>query len=241
MPWWKPWAEVQTMAEKSSLLVLRLEGAMQSWGDGSKWDDRDSTSMPSKSGIVGLLACAMGLEREDTEIAALSEAISVTVRADRPGTKAVDFQTVTTLPGYHLQTANGGRRSSGDTIISRRTYLQDASFLVVIAAEPIWHERIITALKAPKWCVCLGRKNCVPSRPVLECEAPVERDLLKLIRTYPVADRAVYPMIFETDVPLSNAVSYTKPDERRPGDRSFVRRTVWRGIIEEDSHVSDEN
>lgn len=229
------------MAEKSSLLVLRLEGALQSWGDGSKWDDRDSTSMPSKSGIVGLLACAMGLEREDPEIAAMSDAISVTVRADRPGTKTVDFQTVTTLPGYHLQTVNGTKRSSGDTIISKRTYLQDASFLVVIATDTRWHDRIAAALKAPKWCVYLGRKNCVPSRPVLECEAPEEQDPRKLIRTYPAAERAVYPMTFETDAPLSQAASYTRPDERKPGYRSFERRTVWRGIIEGDSHVSYEN
>lgn len=229
------------MEEKSSLLVLRLEGAMQSWGDGSKWDDRDSSSMPSKSGIVGLLACAMGMERENPEITAMSEAISVTVRADRPGKKVVDFQTVTTLPGCHLQTVNGTRRSSGDTIISRRTYLQDASFLVVIASDTRWHNRIAAALKAPKWCVYLGRKNCVPSRPVLECEAPEEQDPLKLIRIYPAAERADYPMIFETDVPLFQAASYTRSDERKPGYRSFERRTVWRGIIEEDSHVSDEN
>ena len=225
------------MAEKSSLLVLRLEGVLQSWGERAKWDDRDSASMPSKSGIVGLLACAMGLEREDPEITALSEAISVTVRADRPGIKAVDFQTIT---GDPLRTANGGKRSPG-TIISKRIYLQDASFLVVIAADALWHDRIAAALKAPKWCVYLGRKTCVPSRPVLECEAPEKQDPLKLIRTYPAADRAVYPMTFETDIPLSQAASYTRPDGRKPGWRSFERRMVWRGVIEEDSHVSDEN
>lgn len=226
------------MEEKSSLLVLRLEGALQSWGDQSKWDDRDSASMPSKSGIVGLLACAMGLEREDPEIAALSDAISVTVRGERPGIKAVDFQTVT---GNPLRTANGGKRSSGNTIISRRTYLQDASFLVVIAAEPAWHERIVAALKQPKWSVFLGRRNCVPSRPVLECEAPEIKDPLELIRVYPTAERCVYPLVFETDIPIADTVSYTRPDEREIGYRSFARRMVWRGIIEEEIHVSDEN
>ena len=167
----------------------------------------------------------------------MREAVSVTVRADRPGTKVVDFQTVT---GDPLRTADGGNRSSG-TFISKRTYLQDASFLVVIAAEPNWHDRIAAALKAPKWCMYLGRKSCVPSRPVLECEAPEERDPLQLIRVYPAADRAVYPMAFETDFHLPKAASYTRPDERKPGYRSFVRRAVWRGIIEEEPHVSDKN
>lgn len=226
------------MEEKSSLLVLRLEGALQSWGENAKWDARDSASMPTKSGIVGLLACAMGLEREDPEIAAMSEAISITVRADRPGTKIVDFQTVSTLPGYRLQTANGTGRSS-NTFISKRTYLQDASFLVVITTNEDWYQRILTALKTPKWCAYLGRKNCVPSRPILECEAPDERDPLKLIQSYPAADRASYPMTFETDIPIFKTVSYSRPDERKNGYRSFERRKVWRGVIEEAAYVSD--
>lgn len=62
------------MEEKKTLLILRLEGALQSWGDHSKWDVRDSGDFPSKSGVVGLLSCAMGLERGDPEIAALSAA-----------------------------------------------------------------------------------------------------------------------------------------------------------------------
>ena len=49
------------MEEKKTLLMLRLEGALQSWGDHSKWDIRDSGDFPSKSGVVGLLACAMGM------------------------------------------------------------------------------------------------------------------------------------------------------------------------------------
>lgn len=42
------------MEEKKTLLILRLEGALQSWGDHSKWDVRDSGDFPSKSGVVGV-------------------------------------------------------------------------------------------------------------------------------------------------------------------------------------------
>lgn len=231
------------MMEKSSLLVLRLEGVLQSWGENAKWDDRGSASMPSKSGIVGMLACAMGLNRDDPEISNLSKAVSVTVRADRPGVKFVDFQTVT---GDPLRTASGDKRrdskgQAANTFISRRTYLQDASFLVVIAAEPLWCDRIVAALKAPRWCLYLGRKNCVPSRPILECKVMEESDPLKLIRDFPVADRSVLPLTFETDVPLPGTPTYTRPDERIDGYRSFERRPLWCGILEEEPHVSDEN
>lgn len=226
------------MAKDSSLLVLRLEGALQSWGESSKWDDRDSAAMPSKSGIVGLLACALGLERDSDEISALSDAITVSVRADRPGTKTVDFQTVT---GDPLWTADGTKRSNG-TFISHRTYLQDASFLVVISTSPQWHERLVEALQNPKWSVYLGRKCCVPSRPVLECAQPKTADHMELLRTYPVAKRHVFPIAYETELaPKEDIANYTRPDRRRSGFRSFERRTVWRGIIEEVVHVSDQN
>lgn len=225
------------MAENASLLVLRLEGALQSWGENAKWDIRDSASMPTKSGIVGLIACAMGLERDDSAIAELSSAITVAIRADRPGTKTEDFQTITGAP---LRNAEGKPRGS-NTIISKRTYLQDASFLVVISSDAAWQDRIVSALKNPKWCIYLGRKNCVPSRPVLECENMAGTDMLEVIRMYPAAERAVYPLTYETDIPISYAGSYTRPDERKPGYRNFERRKVWRGVIKEADSVSDKN
>ena len=226
------------MTQNTSLLVLRLEGALQSWGEQAKWDDRDSASMPTKSGVVGLLACAMGLERESPEIAALSENIQIAVRADRPGRKTVDYQTIT---GNHLLNAEGKKRSLGDTFISRRTYLEDASFLVVIAAAKPWAEKIADALKNPVWCPYLGRKNCIPSCPILLEEHPKETDILTLLKTYPPAARAVYPMTFETEIPLPGCACYTRPDQRRAGYRRFDRRMVWRGILEEERYVSDED
>lgn len=225
------------MEEKSSFLVLRLEGALQSWGESAKWDTRDSASMPSKSGIVGLIACAMGLTRDDPTIAELGEAIQIAVRADRPGIKTVDFQTVT---GDPLRTAEGKPRG-GNTIISQRTYLQDASFLAVIQTEPEWRERIVQALQHPKWALYLGRKSCVPSRPILECVDAVGDDLLDVVRSYPAADRAVFPMIYETEIPVDYAASYTRSDVRKTGNRNFERRKVWRGVIKEAADVSDKD
>lgn len=218
------------MTEKKSLLLLRLEGMLQSWGEDSKWDYRDSAGMPTKSGVVGLLACAMGLERDDPQIAQLSQSIQLAVRADRPGTRFVDFQTVT---GNPLITANGTKRTLGDTFISRRCYLQDASFLVAIETTAEWYERIVTALKAPKWCIYLGRKNCVPSRPVLESVDPQCSGLLDVMHRYPLAERAELPVSFECEMMDESMSSYTRADERRSGYRTFDRRTVWRGVLSE--------
>ena len=150
------------MTGNQTFLVLRLEGALQSWGESAKWDARDSAELPTKSGVVGLLGCALGLERGDPALAALSAAMRMAVRADRPGTRTVDFQTVT---GDPLRNAEGKPKSTGNTIISRRAYLQDACFTVVLELEEPWRERVAAALRDPRWCICLGRKNYVPSRP----------------------------------------------------------------------------
>ena len=43
------------------VLLLRLEGALQSWGDRSRFWTRGTGLFPTKSGVIGMLFCAMGL------------------------------------------------------------------------------------------------------------------------------------------------------------------------------------
>lgn len=225
------------MKNEKALLILRLEGLFQSWGETSKWDYRDSSDFPTKSGIVGLIGCAMGEERESPVLVELSQDLTIAVRADREGIRVMDFQTVT---GNPLLNAAGKPRSLGNTIISNHVYIQDACFTVFLEMEEFWHARIVKALRDPRWCVFLGRKNCVPSRPVLECESPDYISLHDALVNYPAASRAEYPMAYETeeeDIQLSN---YTRMDQIMEGYRSFSNRRVWRGIIKGEENVSME-
>ena len=57
--------------EKDKILLIRLEGPLQSWGERSKWDYRDTADFPTKSGVIGMIACAMGLERTDAQLGKL--------------------------------------------------------------------------------------------------------------------------------------------------------------------------
>lgn len=231
------------MEEKKTLLILRLEGALQSWGDHSKWDVRDSGDFPSKSGIVGLLACAMGMERGDPDIPALSSALRMAVRADRPGVRMLDFHTV---QGHPLYNAAGKPRQS-NTILSPRWYLQDAGFLVALDLPEYWLERVVAALKRPAWPIYLGRKNCVPSRPVLEEVTQAYSGLMDAIRHYPVCARkgdtpTVRSLYYECETAGDGTGSYTRADERISGDRNFALRTVHRGVVTgEVQHVSDKD
>ena len=48
-------------------LLLRLAAPLQAWGSDSKFETRKTDREPTKSGVVGLLAAALGLRRDDTE------------------------------------------------------------------------------------------------------------------------------------------------------------------------------
>ena len=152
-------------------LFLRLEGAMQSWGERGRWSIRDTAPEPTKSGVIGLVTCAMGIG-DDATIKALSAAVEMGVRVDKPGVRLTDYHTIgggSAKP--MLLTAQGKpKKSSGKphTEISYRDYLCDASFLVVLRGETAVIQQMAAAVQDPVWTIFLGRKSCPPSRPVFD-------------------------------------------------------------------------
>lgn len=153
----------------ANTLFLRLEGPLQSWGERGRWSVRDTASEPTKSGVVGLLACALGWAADD-DIRELSGSLRMGVRVDRPGVRLTDYHTIG--GGYDspaLLTAAGKPKwSSGGphTELSNRDYLTDASFLVALQGDPTRIETLAAALVDPVWVIFLGRKSCPPSRSV---------------------------------------------------------------------------
>jgi len=176
---------------------------MQSWGQRARWDIRDTGLEPTKSGVIGLIGSALGHSRDNPELERLDMALTFGVRVDRPGILSTDFHTVT---GYH-RTAEGGFKHQGgtantietaikhkeSTIVSQRDYLHDASFLVALARKPdslsVNHilEDIAYCLRNPKWPLYLGRKSCVPSRPVYEDLTEEYPDIESAFRTEPLS------------------------------------------------------
>ncbi|MFJ5885991.1 type I-E CRISPR-associated protein Cas5/CasD [Kitasatospora cineracea] len=74
------------------VLLIRLAGPLQSWGLRGRFAQRDTRTRPTKSGVVGLCAAALGLDRDDP-LTGLRSAL-FGVRADRPGTLVRDYHTV---------------------------------------------------------------------------------------------------------------------------------------------------
>jgi len=155
----------------ANTVFLRLEGLLQAWGDTSKFVIRRTMEAPTKSGVLGLVCCAMGLSRRKAS-ERLSElnGLALGVRIDRPGMRWWDWHTVGA--GIGILTADGKIKKTQktrecETLVTRREYLADASFLVALQGKPSLVEEIADALQFPRWPIFLGRKSCPPSRPIL--------------------------------------------------------------------------
>lgn len=135
-----------------STLLLRLAGPLQAWGSDSKFETRRTGREPSKSGVIGLLAAALGRKRDES-IDDLS-ALRFGVRVDKEGNLLHDYHTVQML--------------SGKTYVTHRYYLSDATFLVGLETENEGLlEEIQKSLLHPVYPIFLGRRSCVPSQPVV--------------------------------------------------------------------------
>ena len=80
-----------------TVLLLRLAGPLQSWGVKSRFTVRATELAPTKSGIIGMLAAAVGRRRTDPIEDLLS--LRFGVRKDQPGRVIRDFNTARTLDG----------------------------------------------------------------------------------------------------------------------------------------------
>lgn len=150
-------------------LLLRLAGPMQSWGTASRFDNRDTGKEPSKSGVIGLLASAMGIGRENWKDLEPLTRLAMGVRHDRPGIPKYDYQTAQKI-------ISADRSKIHETAVTRRDYLADAVFLVGLESpDKFLLAGLDAALRNPKWPLFLGRKSYVPSEPV-----SIENGLLDL-------------------------------------------------------------
>lgn len=165
----------------SRYLLLWLEAPLQSWGHDSKFGRRDTLNFPTKSGVMGLVCCALGAGGEQKELLAEFSTLSQTVitynRTKKTGEK-IDREPL--LRDFHMvgsgyddkdpwqsllipKTADGKKAVGGGAKLTYRYYLQDAYFAVILQVPDEYAEKIANALKNPVWDLYLGRKSCVPT------------------------------------------------------------------------------
>ncbi|MPY38326.1 type I-E CRISPR-associated protein Cas5/CasD [Streptomyces adustus] len=149
-------------------LLMCFDAPMQSWGVRSQFNSRDTATEPTKSGVVGLLAAALGIPQDADEDIRHLATLRMGVRVDREGVVENDFHTVQNVPN----TEGKNHR----TAVTKRFYMADALFLVALESDdtPLL-DRLRNALDRPHWPLYFGRKAFVPARPIASHGLPGER------------------------------------------------------------------
>ena len=153
-----------------STLLLRLAAPMQSWGADSKYNIRKTNREPTKSGVLGMIAAALGCRRDDVGTFARLSQLRFGVRVDHEGTMMRDYQTV------HGKTKT-------DTTLTYRDYLHDAVFVVGLEGPREELEQVEEALLHPVYPLFLGRRSCPPTSRI--CMGIEEKGLESALRSCP--------------------------------------------------------
>ena len=161
------------------VMLLRLKGTpYQSWGTNSRFESRATDIVPSKSGVCGMIAAALGYDYGH-DLTALRK-LRFGVRADDYGKIEIDYQTVNCSPylPFHIENVstaieNGKtaqriernirkpKWNTSSTKISKRTYISGGVFVVAIESESAdFLSEIADALLHPVYTLFLGRKSC---------------------------------------------------------------------------------
>lgn len=135
------------------VLLLRLAAPLQAWGGSAKFEMRTTQREPTKSGVIGMLAAALGRSR-NADVSDLA-ALRFGIRVEREGKLLRDFHTAHSEDGKAAY-------------VTERYYLSDAIFLAALESEDAaFLETLSYALEHPVYPLFLGRRSCPPTLPLL--------------------------------------------------------------------------
>jgi CRISPR system Cascade subunit CasD len=188
--------------------ILRLDAPLLSFGtvmvDQHGFIDR----FPGTSMLTGLVANAMGWDHGDfTLLQDLEERLAFAARWDVAPERLVDYHTVDlgqakmSQPGWTTrgrpEHRNGGPAAKG-THQTYRHYWMDGLMTVALAVAPGAPdlEVIVRGLRRPARPLFLGRKTCLPSRPLVDPHTPIVEapDVLSALSHAPMWDRHGNPV-----------------------------------------------
>lgn len=178
-------------------LLMWLEAPLQSWGADSRFGRRDSLDFPTRSGVLGLICCALGRDGAQREwlaqLADYPQRVTAYVRTQTFGdNKPVRVAREPLLRDFHMvgsgyndkdpwqsllipKTSEGKKAVGGGTKMTYRYYLQDMAYAIILPLPTAESDAIAEALQSPCWDLYLGRKSCVPTdfifRGLYESEA----------------------------------------------------------------------
>ncbi|CAM3537133.1 type I-E CRISPR-associated protein Cas5/CasD [Hydrogenibacillus schlegelii] len=182
-------------------VVLRLDGPMLAFGTTAVDHHGFTDYFPGTALLTGLLGNALGWDHRDFDrLQRLQERLRYAARWDVRPVRLVDYQTVDlgqpkmVEPGW--TTRGRPEHRSGGTAKKEihqrfRHYWTDGLMTVVLTLlneeEDPGLNGILEALRRPSRPLFIGRKTCLPSRPLLDPSTPLVEgdDLLELLRRIP--------------------------------------------------------
>lgn len=161
-------------------LLFRLYAPLASFGEVAVGEFRGSHLYPARSAVLGLLAAALGIERDDeARQSELRNGYQVAVAMLSSGALLRDYHTAQVPSTSALKKRPHQTRADElalakddlNTILSTRDYRQDAASIVAVAAKsgaslPWALTELAEHLKKPVFVLYLGRKCCPPALPL---------------------------------------------------------------------------
>ncbi|WP_423681791.1 type I-E CRISPR-associated protein Cas5/CasD [Undibacterium sp. WLHG33] len=162
-------------------LIFQLQGTMAAWGEVAVGEYRPSADYPGQSAIYGLLAAALGIDRDDHAAhMALCNSYRIAIGVVSTGRLLRDYHTAQVPSRTNLKKRPHATRRDElslhkqdlNTILSTRDYRQDAFVLVAVqeyADAPYTLVQLAEALRKPQFVLYLGRKSCPVATPLHPC------------------------------------------------------------------------
>jgi CRISPR system Cascade subunit CasD len=245
-----------------AFLLFTLHAPLASWGDIAVGERRGTWRAPSRSAVLGLCGAALGVLRDDTRGQQdLVDGYRVAVRIDAGGVVNEDYHTIQTVAAAQTKRVRPATRAAllaiddRETILSRRSYLENSLFTVAMWAHPEarWSlSEIAHALRTPVFALYAGRKahplglpargevveaptlaDAFASRPPLPAEPRLFHDLATRLRGHGAWGTEVLH-----DPCEGFASGMSSPSRREtPRDVPYTRSSAWR-FVERPVYVS---
>lgn len=232
-----------------TFLGFKLSGPMASWGDVTVGDTRSTWPAPSASALIGLLAAAHGIKREDMAGQENLADWRFAVRVDQQGSYMRDFHTIQS-PMYEArgkpfrtrkEELERGRLS---TKVSERGYYCGQTATIMAWGGDA--QMAAKALRHPAFFLALGRRACPPARPLCPniINEPTLREAFEAYdRLYPEPasglsasdERMELYWEAETDGPQSGINKFTQLERR---DRPKSRGPDWSFTVRKVNHAA---
>lgn len=161
-------------------LPLYLSGVLQYFSDENSIalkSQYNTSNHPTKKAIIGMIASALGYDRNDARSEVLFNSLNLKYSIKRNPILLNDFQTVKPLKSQNNymnkyykknQFPTMENKFKKDSLIKRVQYLQDAEFVVYISGEDSLLENIYKAIQNPKYALFIGKRSCIPNKPIVQ-------------------------------------------------------------------------